>query len=254
MPVELLDRILALTNPQTVSAFSQTTRTFRSYVADNAYLWRSLSTKYFDALHSDSPSCVNWAQKVKERTRAYLIAKSTSPSFEDCEIAAEALIDVVGTITPGSTESRTIAWLKSHILLSPIWTNKTDSPILAKLHVLRWDPPWNVAQRVVSRAYVYDMRNYHKSTLWGPFLRHRRGRQLKANYIHMMHLMYVQVYHWAFDSGLATGFESTRAMTAPPSLVEGDWAGVEGVWVFFVSWMDYDELAGTFHLSNHVDR
>lgn len=38
------------------------------------------------------------------------------------------------------------------------------------------------------------------------------------------------------------GFENTRPMTAPPSLVDGDWAGVQGDWLRFVSWVGYEEL------------
>ena len=38
------------------------------------------------------------------------------------------------------------------------------------------------------------------------------------------------------------GFENTRPMTAPPSPVDGDWAGVQGDWLRFVSWVGYEEL------------
>lgn len=251
--MELLDRILASTNPQALSAFSQTTSTFRSYISNNAYLWRSLYTKYFDSPPGDKVTSIDWALEVKARTRAYLIAKSTTPSDEDCDIAAETLINVIETSTPGVSSSRTIDWLNDHIPLSKIWDNKSDSQTLAKLHVLRWYPRKDRDERVASRSYVYDMRNYRRSSLWGPFLRRRSGAQLKPNYIHVQHLMNVHLFPRDLAEH-ATGFESTRAMTAPPSPAEGDWAGVVGTWIFSVTWMDYADFEGMFYYPTYTGR
>jgi len=38
------------------------------------------------------------------------------------------------------------------------------------------------------------------------------------------------------------GFENTRPMTAPPSPVDGDWAGVQGDWLRITSWLNYNEF------------
>jgi len=101
----------------------------------------------------------------------------------------------------------------------------------------------------MARTFVYDMRNYRRSNLYGPFMsRSFQNDTLQINYVHLRYLMNVllnnlrdshsdDAYLW-----MKRGFENTRPMTAPPSPVDGDWAGVQGDWLRFVSWVGYEEL------------
>lgn len=249
-----MDRVLALTNPQTVSAFSQASRLYHSYVQLNTYVWRCLYTKYFDDPRGNGRDTVDWRMEVQRRTRAYFVANSSSPSFEDIESTTKTLIDVVQTASPGTATSRTIAWLNRRIPLKFIWPETEDNLTLsrARLQVLRCECQTNREDRVLSRSYVYDMRHYIRANRYGPFFPQPPGESLKLNYVHFRHIMNVQfnnMYHSHNDPEenarwMPRGFNATRAMTASPSPVEGDWAGVQGEWVSFVGWMGYDDLSG----------
>lgn len=242
-----------MTNPQTVSAFSQTTRTYHSYLQDNVYVWRSLYLNYFDDPREYDVDTVDWKQDVQQRTRAYFTTTSSNPSFEDVEIDSETLLDIVHTAHPGTSPSRTTSWLKKCVTPTFIWQNAAEplSETRAQLQVLECKGDHrDASKRLVSRSYVYDMRNYTQKSLYGPFCPRRRASdELKVNFIHLRHLMNVQLNN--LDDGLGDstfdpprGFDSTRAMSAPPSLVEGDWAGVEGEWARLGCWMEYDLLEG----------
>jgi hypothetical protein len=232
------------------------------YIDRSAYVWRSLYINYFDDPRNQGaqPTDRDWKRLVQERTRAYRIANSATASPDEIEHAAHTVTHVVETTTPGTLTSKTIAWLHLRIPLRFIWPDHTDDTPLsltrAKLQVLKCECRIDIDDRIVSRSYVYDMRNYKRSTLYGPFLPHAPGEPVRINYVHLRHLMNVQfnnIYYSHSHSDEAEmwmprGFNATRAMTAPASPVEGDWAGVEGEWMRFVSWMGYGNLEGAFFL------
>ena len=99
------------------------------------------------------------------------------------------------------------------------------------------------------------MRNYRHSNLYGPFLpRSSQDEPLRINYVHLQYLMRVLFYDLLgdFDSGprfrmgrkfdMEDGFGNSRPMTAPRSLMDGDWAGVQGDWGCYMTWVRYQEL------------
>lgn len=255
LPRELVEHILSLTDPQTVSAFCQTTRTCRSYIElGKNHLWRSLFKQYFD-----EDQQIDWKDDVHIRTRARLIANASSPvSPDDVESAITTLVDVAKTAHPGTAHSNNVTWLNEHIPIKFI-TGEHLSASRAQLQVLRCEGQISTASRVVSQSYIYDTHNYKLTSLYGPFLpptRRRRVRQpLKINYTHLWHLVNAQLNSLHHDEeGQFTpprGFNSTRAMSAPPSTVDGDWAGVEGDWKRLGCWVPYDLLEGTHPPSSH---
>jgi len=107
------------------------------------------------------------------------------------------------------------------------------------------------------------MRNYHDATLrysdctlrpddsnlYGPFIvRGSLNKPFQTNYFHLRYIMNVLLNNLrdspsndahAWTEG---GFENTRPMTAPPSPVDGDWAGVQGDWLRITSWLSYNDF------------
>jgi hypothetical protein len=261
IPVELLDRILTLTDPETLSAFSRLSRAYHSYVEDNTYVWLSLYIKYFDHPRTDQQrSSLHWKGMVQRRTQALHVANACSASEKDTLSALDALIDVAQTAKPGPSSSQSIAWLEQHIPQTFIWVDVMPehqhqqplSQAQAKLQVLRCERQNGSASRLASQMYTYDMRHYRRLSQYGPFIPKRGKGPLEINYVHLWHLMNA-LFHNIYESHaspgdvalwMSRGFNATRAMTAPPSPVEGDWAGVEGDWVRFICWMDYGDLEG----------
>ncbi|CAG8749548.1 6070_t:CDS:2, partial [Acaulospora colombiana] len=101
--------------------------------------------------------------------------------------------------------------------------------------------------RLPSRAFVYDMRKYVEETKWGPWL---SGEDGSINWMHLWHLIDVlrhNAHERASDDIPNTSIEYLRAHSAPKSEDEpenqwNDWAGVQGIWLRAVSFMDYRDL------------
>ena len=102
------------------------------------------------------------------------------------------------------------------------------------------------ADRTASRCFVYNLRNYTRETLWGPYTTNGDGK-VTVNWEHLEHIMNVVVMnvrevpnHWE-EVWPTWGLESTRAYSAPHvrNRNPNDWAGVEGVWRRVVCFMDY---------------
>lgn len=178
-------------------------------------------------------------------------------SPEDTQSAIKTLVDVVQTANPGTCPSRTITWLDTKIPTKFIWQPDEGKGNLsfsrAQLQALKCEGHLDADDRLVSRAYVYDIRRYTESSLYGPFIQDEK-KAWSINYIHLRHLINIQFNNLHESHGdeendgtfISKGFNSTRAMSAPASSVEGDWAGVEGEWIRFVCWMGYVHLEGAF--------
>lgn len=261
-PFEVIDYILSLTSPETVSSVSQTSRALHTYIRDNVFLWKSLFTKYFDAPeeHHQSP---DWKSRVQSRIKAkhiILAFFSAHVSGEEIEVAFRILVQVARSAQPGRGLSRNVVWLDSILTNPALWPSHSpltsNHPRLSQLsrsqselQVLQCDKVGRPGDRFKARTFVYDMRNYRPSSLYGPFIaRASQDDPLQINYVHLRYLMNVLLNNLrdshSDDSHMwmGRGFESTRPMTAPPSPVDGDWAGVQGDWLRFVSWVGYDEL------------
>ncbi|KAL4244578.1 hypothetical protein ABKN59_009949 [Abortiporus biennis] len=111
--------------------------------------------------------------------------------------------------------------------------------------------------RSESRCFVYDLRNYVSKTLWGPYRINVEG-QLVVNWEHIEHIANVIQFNmkeinapWnllcpIYSLELTRPFSAPRAENRieidPSEFVVDDWAGIEGTWARFISFMDYREL------------
>lgn len=119
-----------------------------------------------------------------------------------------------------------------------------------------------------SRCFVYDLRRYTRESNWGVYrpvgteqLDETRARYIyEPNWEHVKHCVNTILFGIDHDGTGAfarppnpakllcppMGFDSIRAYSAPGSFNRkpDDWAGVEGVWVRYVCFMDYSDLAG----------
>ena len=119
------------------------------------------------------------------------------------------------------------------------------------------------------RCFVYDLRHYTLESNWGVFravgteqLDATRARYIyEADWEHIRHCVNTVLFGIKCDDGTGAfahppnprkllsppmGFDSIRAYSAPGSFDRkpDDWAGVEGVWVRYVCFMDYSDLSG----------
>jgi hypothetical protein len=119
-----------------------------------------------------------------------------------------------------------------------------------------------------SRCFVYDLRKYTLESNWGVYrvagteqIDETRARYIyETNWEHVKHCVNAVLFGIKHDGTGAfahppnptkllcppMGFNSIRAYSAPGSFNRKpeDWAGVEGVWVRYVCFMDYSDLAG----------
>ncbi|KAI0724184.1 hypothetical protein C8T65DRAFT_824509 [Cerioporus squamosus] len=106
--------------------------------------------------------------------------------------------------------------------------------------------------RKASRAFVYDMRKYQPSTLWGPYRTGEDGRTVLVNWEHIEHILNVvglklrdvPISSLGYFKKPLFQMDALRAYSAVGSSQrpESDWAGVSGTWRRFVCFMDYRDL------------
>ena len=137
--------------------------------------------------------------------------------------------------SPRHDLSSDVEKLRAHLALSLDRGSGAEAP--EKLRVLRR----------VSRAHVYDLRNYAREAHWGPFT--DAGEH--ANWSHVNAIVTVITMnlrdfgvHWPKDfkpQGMVQGLEACRPYSAPRNLKRSphDWAGVEGQWMRIVCFCDY---------------
>jgi len=275
-PVEVVDYILILADPETVSSVSQTSRTLHIYIRDNGFLWKSIFEKYFD-LPEEHNQSTDWRSKVQYRTRVkhtILAPSSVRVSYTKLQNVSKALVQIIRSAPPGRGRSKNIAWVDGILKNPAIWP--PHSPITfthpqlsqhsqphSELQVLECDRIGRPEDRIKARTYVYDMRNYHDATLrysnctlrpddsnlYGPFIvRGSLNEPFQTNYFHLRYIMNVLLNNLRDSPSdnahawIEGGFENTRPMTAPPSPVDGDWAGVQGNWLRITSWLSYNDF------------
>ena len=262
VPFKVISYILSLTDPETVSRVSQTCHALCASIRDDAFLWKYLFAKYFD-LPEEHHQSIDWRSQIQSRIRAkhtILAPSSAHIPSEELENALKILIQIVRSAPPGSGHSNNITWANG-ILTNPDLC-ATHSPLTSahprlsqnlqsqsELQVLECDKLGIPEERFTARAFVYDTRNYRHSNLYGPFMpRVSQNEPLQINYVHLRYLMNVLLNNLRdghsddTDMWMKRGFENTRSMTAPPSPVDGDWAGVQGDWMRFAAWVGYEEL------------
>lgn len=281
LPQEILEEIIleaAAIKPSLVATLAQTCKPLYELVCQptDSHLWRSIFLTVFDdprkieAINTgeeESECWFDWNFEARQRFRAQIhMDRATIMELADFnkvidDDAADALWEVAQTSTPATFESfRNGPWLAECFRSAIIPPVKTTAH--AKLHIIASFLPVTTSvsliplatsssrsTRLASRAYTYDLRNYTESNQWGPWLPGSHGA---INWIHVWHLLDV-LRHNAHERGCldmpSRGIGKLRAYSMPkvppedsPTNDWNDWAGVQGVWIRAVSFMDYRDL------------
>ncbi|KDQ07342.1 hypothetical protein BOTBODRAFT_38876 [Botryobasidium botryosum FD-172 SS1] len=276
LPQELTEHALVQAeDPRILAAVAQCSKYLYSivYSSGDQHLWRSVFLSIFDDIRGDGNAKVDWKSLLQKRIRARSLLESkqhgystTTLSLEERTAVLGTLIDVVCTASPVQISevdgerntSKNIRWVSKFIddCTDVLFPTHSDSlmvspatALTARLRAytgLHFEAKrWYIHEpRTISRAFVYDLRNYTEETSWGPFLPNGGG----INWIHIDHLMRVictnaEEYNHSMIH-LPTGLECTRPYSAPESHARepGDWAGVEGTWRRIICFMDYRDL------------
>lgn len=272
---EIIEHALIHCHPRDVAAFSQTCRAARQLVYHNKdqYLWRQLFLscpfddpgKALQGLHGS----FDWKGELQRRVCAEMIAHSSRATAEELTGALETFLNVVRTASPVTqgyerVPSQSLLWVvdvlqSSNMLHTPLFDHYNTSQNLAHLRsylALTLDDydndddlcgiEWMKVLRTKSRCYVYDLSNYCRENDWGPF--RKNGR---VNWVHVESIINVLLSNLAessepsqMDIRPPCGLEATRAYSAPGATARNpkDWAGVEGTWARYVSFLDHRDL------------
>lgn len=281
LPSEIQEAIVvecATIRPSAIASLAQTCASLRQLIANppDNHLWRSIFLAVFDdprpalsVLHGkvlDSNSAAfDWQSEAQRRFRASIrmdraaMAEMAEFSHIVDEAAIDALVDTVYLALPAGSGSPSLneSWIEN--CMRAAMFPKVNTQHIAKLHILASFmrvrtsaslpamASLTASCRLRSRAYTYDMRNYKPETWWGPWMPNGRG---EVNWEHLWHLINV-VRHNAVQRGNSDipllGFDGLRAYSVPkpledPEIKMNDWAGVQGVWMRAVSFMDYRDL------------
>ena len=276
LPTELVQYILAFCRPKDVAAFSQTCRPSRAliYESEDQFLWRELFTSVpFDDL-ADSPdqdprSLGDWKGELRVRVRAETLV---TLSYDDMRTgdhdsisnAFDTLTRVLHSTPPG--EPKNLGWLASAAARSFVFNDYDHFPRFLSntqpvhhLLALSWDL-WGLGmsksglrERILddARYFVYNLSKYSAKSNWGAFCwSSSEGgvQKFTANWEHVKHCVAILLLHGEEVELPPYGLRNAIPYSAPDSHLRAsdDWAGVEGVWLRDVCFLDYTTLFGTY--------
>jgi len=274
LPTELVQHALVFCGPRDVAAFSQTCRKSRSlvYETEDQFLWRELFlTVPFDDLaespdhHSESPG--DWKSELQARMRAETLV---TLSYDDMRTrdhdsisnAFSTLTSVLNSTPPDGPNN--LRWLASTASRSFVFADYDRFPRFLSntqpLHQLlasSWDL-WGLSvsnsgsRRNIhndARYFVYNLSRYSAKSNWGPFT--WTGSEglvsiFTANWEHIKYCVAILLLHGEDVDLPPYGLRHAVAYSAPDSHLRAsdDWAGVEGVWLRDVCFLDYTTLFG----------
>ena len=254
------------------------------YGTEDQHLWREvfLSVPFDDLRESpdhDPSVPINWRTELQRRIRASSVVAFTPDDIplalevqEAVSDAFETLVKVAhSAIPPFCTDSdsspvpsHNMRWLTDTLArCAPFYDPERSTNFDGHSHHLqRLLAYWGIPLRGVptgnlrteSRCFVYDLRKYTLESNWGVYretgteqLDETRARYIyEANWEHVRHCANTVLFGVAKLLCPPMGFNFIRAYSAPGSFDRkpDDWAGVEGVWVRYVCFMDYSDLAG----------
>lgn len=282
LPTELVQHILIFCQHKDVAAFSQTCRQSRAlvYESEDQFLWRQLFLAVpFDDL-TDSPdqdlkSSSDWKSELKIRIRAETLV---TLSYEDMRTrdpdsisnAFNTLTRVLNSTPPDGLKN--LRWLASTAARSFVFNDYDRFPRflsntqpLHRLLALSWDL-WGfkmskegLGERILddARYFVYNLSKYSTKSNWGAFCwtGSEGGTPIfTANWEHIKHCVAILLLHGEDVVLPPHGFRHAVAYSAPDSYLRAsdDWAGVEGVWLRDVCFLDYTTLFGRFRTHHGV--
>ncbi|TFK24954.1 hypothetical protein FA15DRAFT_669012 [Coprinopsis marcescibilis] len=282
LPLEILESILILCDPQDISRTAQTCQFFRClmYRSLDEAIWRENLTKTLDdprqcsGLLGEERPFVSWRKEVQRITRAGSLIKRMSIGRPG-ELAdvLQTLLDLVTytAITPGPSNGHCLSKNRAEVraLLDNGWIDfvkgeaQSLSPkewqLLNRLHTYYGLTPDDISSkpaRAVSRSYVYNMRNYTWDNEFGPY-----DDDGNVNWVHVNAIRHLVAAHLVSIDivGDADPFpaikpspEKHNSLSLPyiqprsPADIgcsnENDWAGVEGRWVVAFCFCDHSHL------------
>ncbi|KAJ3557182.1 hypothetical protein NM688_g1607 [Phlebia brevispora] len=273
LPTEVFEQVVVDLDPIDVSSLTRTCRTFHAIIDDpnNRILWRNL---YLAQPFDDLRRCVtplgcqliniDWKARLQSIIRARTIVRNVISLVPAERIKAlQTLLDMAGTVVPlpdpNSDElSLNHAWLVALLRNgsfldsqdSLLETSPEERQLRARLHVYfgltTIDRQPYV--RVLSRAYVYAMRNYRAENDYGPFLKDGSGR---VDWVHVQHIHHVIAMHIVSRAPTISQYPLIQLSlpfcqpVIPPGLDlddTEDWAGVAGYWRCSFCFCDHRDL------------
>ena len=271
LPTELLQYILTFCRPKDVAAFSQTCRQSRAliYESEDQFLWRELfiAVPFDDLVDSPDQPSGDWKGELRARVRAETLA---TLAYEDMRIgdhdsisnAFDTLTKVVHSTPTGAPKN--LGWLTSIAARSFVFNDYDHFPRFLSntqpvhhLLALSWDL-WGLGmsksglrQRILddARYFVYNLSKYSAKSNWGAFCwSNRQGGVpvFTANWEHIKHCVVILLLHGGDVEFPPYGLRNAISYSAPDSnfRANDDWAGVEGVWLRDVCFLDYTTLFG----------
>jgi hypothetical protein len=271
VPSELVYHALAFADPEDVSAFAQTCRTYRDivYGPDDQQLWRDL---YLAQPLDDPRECINtlgqpqrdrsfnWRAELQNFVAAAKFIKTyayRSRSEHELVQILQTLIGLALSFPPSHRgPSRNHLWLHSQLqdgfFITFIRSLPEVEHLGLQLHTLIGftgeDYPRKA--RVRSRATTYNLAYYRVDTSWGPF-RDRDG--MTTNWTVLQSIQHLIALHVQESAAELEGEKPPSIFTLQgpepaPSEVEGDWIGISGSWngddnVFF----EHDNMSHGTH-------
>jgi len=276
LPTELVQQALVFCRPRDVAAFSQTCRQSRAlvYESEDQFLWRELFLAVpFDDL-TDSPdqdtkSSCDWKSELQARLRAETLV---TLSYDDMRTrdhdaisnAFDTLTRVLNSTPP--EEPKNLRWVTSTAARSFVFSDYDHFPRflsnaqpIHQLLAFSWDL-WGLnmsngglGERILddARYFVYNLSKYSAKSNWGAFCwtNSEGGTPIyMANWEHIKHCVAILLLHGKDFEQPPHGLRHAVAYSAPDSHLRAsdDWAGVEGVWLRDVCFLDYTTLFGTF--------
>ena len=272
LPTELVQHILVFCRPKDVATFSQTCRQSRVliYGTNDQFLWRELFLAVpFDDLADpdrglEAPG--DWKSELQVRIRAETLV--TLP-YEDMRTgdhdsisnAFDTLTRVLNSTPPD--EPKNLRWLTSIAARSFVFNDYDRFPRflsntqpLHRLLAFSWDL-WGLGMSKGglrehllddARYFVYNLSKYSAKSNWGAFSwTSSEGRTIfVANWEHIKHCVTTLLLHGGDVDLPPHGLRHAVPYSAPGSYLRAsdDWAGVEGVWLRDVCFLDYTTLFG----------
>lgn len=214
LPPEILQYLLGtFCHPRDVALFSMTCHHAEALIHEgpDQYLWRQLflrSVPFDDPRKSVHSSCnaadaIDWKSELLRRMKAEVIAFSGTENIYERKRALQTFVSVVQDALPTieglKSSSDNLQWLgrvlrESQILDEPVQGPDTrlNSQLRSYLALTLEDGKDEgtrtrlINRRTASRCFVYDLRNYHSGSRWGPYMPDGSGR---INWVHVEHFI-----------------------------------------------------------------